>query len=858
MSIRGRLLFSLFILASIILAVNLLFRDLIRESEYQISQFSKGALVEATYTSLMKDALNESHTASRELIHISLQYGYAGTPDKKNAALKEIGQAEERIHQSLIRFKKALDSAQKANQAQQDMAREFHELSAEESEIMESQLWLGRLDKGVQVYETQIRQLSDLSRTSHEKAATFLENDIEPFVSGELGRLIHEFRKDSREELEEQVKRLMENFSLKKNISFGALGVSLGLALLLSIYLSRTVSLPLSDLASAIKNMSEEEFVPPPTVRPDNEIGRLARVISDMDRTIKNRTRQLEQAKKELADQNRLLEKRVTEQTRNLIEQNASLTREILDRKQIEEQLRKSEEQFRLAMEASRDGIWDWNIETGHIYFSPGCTSMLGYGKDEFIPDARSWADRIHPEDRPRLVKINKDCIEKRTKGFTTEFRMKDKAGKWVWILERGKAIERDDKGTALRIIGTHTDITPLKQAEQEKIQAQKIFEEQKKLALVGQIAGKMAHDFNNTLGVIMGNAELALLDCPNKDLSKFFNRILDQTVRGKNLTKNLVAFAKDIEPKQEYFKLSRKIDLVLNLLKKELIDIEVIREDHPDTPNLLADPGMIEHTLINLIQNSVQALGKTETPRITIKTCCRDRDVLLEVIDNGCGIPPEFRDRIYEPAFTLKGSRDTSQAYPPGTKGTGYGLSNVKKYVDLHGGKILFDSSPESGTRFFIRLPGFQKQPSSIETGKAPEAVLKSGRNILLVEDESAIAEIQTRILSHPPYEHQVDVVDTGRAGIELFERNSNTYDLVSLDFILRGNLNGMDVYQHIRKKNKTLPILFISGNLEFLESIKALKQKDRFLDHLSKPCNNLDYIKSVNRLMRNASDRA
>jgi DNA-binding NtrC family response regulator len=94
-----------------------------------------------------------------------------------------------------------------------------------------------------------------------------------------------------------------------------------------------------------------------------------------------------------------------------------------------------------------------------------------------------------------------------------------------------------------------------------------------------------------------------------------------------------------------------------------------------------------------------------------------------------------------------------------------------------------------------------------------------------------------------------------TGKAAMEALNRNA--YDLISLDYILPGNLNGMDVYHHIRKTDKTVPVLFISGNIEFLESIKALKQKDPHIEHLSKPCQNIDYVNCINQMLGRSLNR-
>ncbi|MBU8910199.1 MAG: response regulator, partial [Desulfobacterales bacterium] len=391
-------------------------------------------------------------------------------------------------------------------------------------------------------------------------------------------------------------------------------------------------------------------------------------------------------------------------------------------------------------------------------------------------------------------------------------------------------------------ILSITRDITELKQAEQEKINAQKIAGEQKKLALVGQVAGKMAHDFNNILGIIMGNAELSLMDCKDEETKKTLELIFEQTLRGKNLTRNLVAFAKDQEPKQEFFSISEKIDLVANLMKKDLDGVEFIKEDKPGMPDLLADPGMIEHMLVNLIQNSIHAVSMIERPVIMIRAFCTKDNICFEIEDNGCGITKENLENIYEPSFTLKGTKDITGSYGRAIKGTGYGMANVKKYIEQHKGSISVESEFGSGTKFTISLPVIKKELTNEEKAEIQKEKIYFDKSILLVEDEPAISGVQYGILSQEPCNHKVDVANDGQAAMDLFKKNE--YDLISLDYILPGKINGMDVYNHIRLTDKTIPILFISGNIEFLESIKELKQKDAGIDHLSKPCQNKDYV--------------
>ncbi len=284
-----------------------------------------------------------------------------------------------------------------------------------------------------------------------------------------------------------------------------------------------------------------------------------------------------------------------------------------------------------------------------------------------------------------------------------------------------------------------------------------------------------MAHDFNNILGIIMGNTELSLLDCREAETRKTLEIVFEQTVRGKNLTKNLIAFAKDQEPRQDFFRISEKIDLVVNLMRKDLEGIEIIKEDSPGVPELLADPGMIEHALVNLIQNSIHATSMSAYPQIFILTYCQGDNICFEVADNGCGIPKEYLENIFEPFFTLKGTRDVTDSYEIGIKGTGYGMANVKKYIEQHKGKMSVESEFGSGTKFIISLPVIKKELTIEEKIKIREEITHFGKYILLVEDETAITDVQYRLLTQDPCNHKVDMANNGQVAIDLFPAISN-----------------------------------------------------------------------------------
>ncbi|MFN2266848.1 MAG: PAS domain S-box protein, partial [Desulfonatronovibrio sp.] len=152
-----------------------------------------------------------------------------------------------------------------------------------------------------------------------------------------------------------------------------------------------------------------------------------------------------------------------------------SFLTDISSRKIAEKDLLQSQERFALAMEASKDGLWDLDVTTGDIYCSPGLTSMLGYESIDVIKHVNNWKDLIHPEDRQKAYQANSDCLNNLTDSFKVEYRMKTRDGSWKWILGRGSAVQRDESGKALRMIGTHKDITRRKLAK-KSLEEQEFF----------------------------------------------------------------------------------------------------------------------------------------------------------------------------------------------------------------------------------------------------------------------------------------------------------------------------------------------------------------------------------------------
>jgi PAS domain S-box-containing protein len=517
-----------------------------------------------------------------------------------------------------------------------------------------------------------------------------------------------------------------------------------------------------------------------------------------------------------------------------------------IERKQAQDALKESEHRYRRLFSHAPAGICEVDFENQRfIRVNEIICKFSGYTRTELME--MSPLNFLTQKSRERFKeRIDRLAAgEKETRNI--EYELITKQGRQLSVAVTLDFVH-DDKKLNHTLVVIH-DISWRKRIEKEKIKAQKLLGEQQKLALIGQVAGKMAHDFNNILGVIMGNVELMLMDHDDPDIRKILKRILDHTEKGQYLTRNLIAFARNQEPRQKYFSFNEKIDLALSLMKKDLNGIQIQRSYAADLPEVLADPGMIEHTLINLLQNSIHALSKTGTPEIFLHTFTHEAGICLEIKDNGCGIPEAYINDIFTPSFTLKGGKDIIGAYASGIKGTGYGMSNIQKYVHQHKGTIEVTSVPDHGTCVRICFPVIEKQLSDAEKQFLSSVMIRPGMRILVVEDEPDISRMQHRVLSQEPCCHHVDVAVEGRSAMDLFDRHA--YDLVSLDYILPGSLNGMDVYRHIRQNNTAIPILFVSGNIEFIEEIRSLTERDGRVGHLSKPCRGAEYVEAIHSLL-------
>ena len=380
------------------------------------------------------------------------------------------------------------------------------------------------------------------------------------------------------------------------------------------------------------------------------------------------------------------------------------------ERKAAERALRQSEERLRLVLEANSEGVWDWNIPSGKAFFSRRYSGMLGYEPEEFAQDYDAWKALVHPDDFDRVHAEHVAHID-HGKEFCVELRMRKKSGDWCWIRSRGTVVERDAEGRAIRMVGTHLDITERKQAEQELQQQRQELAHVARVSVMGELATSVAHELNQPLGAILSNAEAAELflsqDPPALgELRAILADIRKDDERAGEVIRRMRSLLRKQELEREPVQMNLLVEDVFRLVSSDasLRQVAITAALSPHLPPVQGDRIQLQQVLLNLIMNAMEAMTKQppEKRRLIVRTSYTgDGTVELSVADSGPGIEPGNLPRLFEPFFTTKQS------------GIGMGLPISRKIVEAHHGRISAESHPAGGAVFRVTLPAAEGKDS-------------------------------------------------------------------------------------------------------------------------------------------------
>ncbi len=484
---------------------------------------------------------------------------------------------------------------------------------------------------------------------------------------------------------------------------------------------------------------------------------------------------------------------------------------DITKRKLAEKELTETTQRLHLATAAAKAGVWDWHLRTNEMIWDARMLELYGLTPDTFPGGVEAWEHQLHPDD---LVNALEDCQSalRGERDFDTEFRVKHPDGSVVHIQANGLVL-RDGQGEPFRMIGLNTDITEIRRTEAEKAKLESQLQQAQKMESVGRLAGGVAHDYNNMLGVILGHTELALEQVlPSQPLYDDLIEIQKAAQRSADLTRQLLAFARKQPVAPQMLNLNESLSVMARMLQR-LIG-EAIRIDWKpgnDLWSIQIDPSQIDQIMANLAINArdaIQGVGvlTIETANVTLSEeyCVTHKNfrpgdyVLLTVGDTGSGMNEETLQHIFEPFFTTKEIG----------KGTGLGLSTVYGIIRQNSGHITVESRPGMGTAFRIYLPRFRG--SIMETSEKLRAVAKGQGIVLLVEDEGSILRLTTRMLEGLGY--TVLPASTPDEAIYLAQEYGGVINILLTDIVMP-NMNGRDLANRLLSLHPRISTVFMSG---------------------------------------------
>ena len=539
---------------------------------------------------------------------------------------------------------------------------------------------------------------------------------------------------------------------------------------------------------------------------------------------------------------------RLEQQNADLAIQAATVSKQAAELEHQSAELQLSTRRLAEAQRVARLGYWEIDSTTGDVFWSDEMYRIAGLEVGTRPVPTDKFIAAVHPDDRQRMADVAAKAVENLTE-VSEQYRITPPGGPMRMVQSIGRVIvnERGER----RLVGTVQVITDRANLERQLRRVQK-------MEALGQLAGGVAHDFNNMLTVIESYSAMLLTDrAIGSDARADIEEILAAARRAAALTRQLLAFSRQQVLQPRVLNINDAIGDVERMLRR-LIDgnIEFRTKLDPSLDKVMADPTQIEQVLLNLVVNARDAMPDggiitIETGNVMLDASFAQRApapkpgpyVMLAVSDTGGGIATHVLDRIFEPFFTTK---DVG-------RGTGLGLATVQGIVEQSGGHVWVYSELNQGTTFKVYLPRAEAvQP--VLSPAFPVAAVESGREtILLVEDDAAVRAVTGSVLRRAG--HAVVEASDGHEALRLAEQNDPAITLVISDMVMPG-MGGRALAAELANRNHNVPIVLMSGyTRDSLDGNSELGSGGAFIE---KPFTPDKLLKKISEVLEAARARA
>jgi PAS domain S-box-containing protein len=379
-----------------------------------------------------------------------------------------------------------------------------------------------------------------------------------------------------------------------------------------------------------------------------------------------------------------------------------SIVRDITDRKDAEQALRRERERYSLATSAGRVGVWDWNVETGDMYLDPELKNILGYADHELPNRIESWRGLMHPDDGAFVEASAAADTTDALPAFETEHRLLHKNGGARWFLSRG-AIRVQVDGSGRHMIGTTTDVDARRRAEDALNKAQAEVARLSRLTAMGELTSSIAHDVNQPLCAIVTNAQTSLrwLSAEAPEAPAYVRDALQDIVADANRASGLIQSTRKLfthrQAERDLLAVNDLVREVLSLARRPLQDagigVLVLLDD--GLPPVVADRELLQQVVLTLIMNAIDAMSDSREREVVVRSRLHDEgaQVLVSVTDAGDRVPAAGGEDVFQASHTPKPEM-------------GIGLAISRAIVASHGGRLWASANHPKGATFQFLLP--------------------------------------------------------------------------------------------------------------------------------------------------------